>query len=182
MNRWTAISLCFFFSAVGALSCQSEIGDGCRYDVDCSPNGDRNCDNGQPGGYCLIITCSPGTCPSEASCVEFLTPSPDFSAEDEEVFTAAAPMYDALNPNRARTYCLQRCKKNSDCRGGYHCARDDELAQSLHASIAEYNAKGGVCVPGKSAPKDAEDADTDTDTDTGAPSPDNPSADDTGAP
>jgi hypothetical protein len=156
-----------------AFSCQSEIGDSCSYDADCSPNGDRNCDNGQPGGYCLIITCSPGTCPEEAVCVEFLTPAPDFSVETDTAFTASAPMYDSLNPNRVRTYCLKHCNRNSACRDGYHCARDDELSVGLNASILEYSPTGGICVPGKApAATDAtstDDSDTDTDSDTDAP-------------
>ena len=126
------------------LGCEDKIGDSCSRDMDCSPNGDRSCDNTQPGGYCLIVTCSPDECPDEAACTEFTTPSPVFDTDDAD----AEALYEQLAPNRTRTYCLAKCKKNADCRSGYHCALDVELDESLDAMIIDSNYVAlGVCVP-----------------------------------
>jgi hypothetical protein len=124
-----------------ASACASEIGDGCDYDVDCSPNMDRNCDLGQPGGYCLIIGCGPGECPSEASCVEFTTPCPsDYASSD-----AGAAACDLIEPNRGRTYCMRHCNSNGDCgRKKYQCVE----VGNLGATVIDFDSKKHkICVP-----------------------------------
>lgn len=137
------------FSVFCLVGCQKEIGDECSMDMDCSDDGDRTCDHSQPGGYCVVITCTPDECPSEASCVEFITPSPEFqnsTTDTEETYTEA--LYTQLAPNRTRTYCLKKCKKNSDCRGGYHCALEIELEDTLNGFIIDSTFSGlGACVP-----------------------------------
>ncbi len=123
------ISLVFF------AGCKHEIGDDCTYDVDCSQNMDRNCDRNQPGGYCLVIGCSSGECPGEASCVEFTTPCP-YGMDEEECRLIEA--------NRGRTYCLKHCKSNRACRSNYECVEPEEMS----AAIIDYNTnKTKICVP-----------------------------------
>lgn len=122
-------------------ACAAEIGDDCQMDADCSPNADRNCDNTQPGGYCLIIGCGPDECPSEASCVEFTTPCPTGDGYDEG---ASWDKCTLIESNRGRSYCLRHCSSDGGCRGGYECV-DAEL---LSASIVDF--KGNhtkICVP-----------------------------------
>ncbi len=117
--------------------CAKEIGDACQYDVNCSPNMDRNCDRTQPGGYCLIIGCGPDECPGEAVCVEFTTPCP----EDME------PDYcHLIEPNRGRTYCLRHCKSDGDCRKKYECLEPE--SPNLEAAIIDFETtRDKICVP-----------------------------------
>ena len=144
--------------------CAAEIGDECQYDNECSPNMDRNCDNSQPGGYCLIIGCGPDECPSEASCVEFTTPCPTGQGYEEQTIrgTDAQTVTDAgtvdggtapgadfdkcrlIEPNRGRTYCLKHCKSGKDCRSKYVC----KSVKKLSAAIIDFDDnRTKVCVP-----------------------------------
>jgi hypothetical protein len=124
-------------------ACNEEIGDSCSNDPECSPNMERNCDQGQPGGYCLIIGCSSDECPSEAVCVEFITPCP----EGEDYYDPDAGATDKCNliePNRGRTYCLRHCDYDSDCRGAYQCMFPEDLEAAV---IDFYNSDAKICVP-----------------------------------
>jgi len=149
MTRFVCHSIVVLALVVGG--CAAEIGDSCSYDVDCSPNMDRNCDRNQPSGYCLILSCDPDTCPSEAVCVEFTTPCPD--GTDEEICGQ-------IEENRERTYCLRHCTSGKDCRSSYECLLPegntvDGEATSLpvleNATIVDldYNPEKewGICVP-----------------------------------
>jgi hypothetical protein len=94
-------------TCVGALAlvaCGPEIGDKCDDALDCATDGSRFCDHTQPGGYCLIPGCRGDECPEEAVCVRF--------GLDEQ----------------ARTFCLQHCSDNGDCRDGYRCIEPDPYA------------------------------------------------------
>ncbi len=138
-------------------ACNVKIGDECGYDADCSVNMDRNCDNNQPGGYCLIIGCGPAECPEEASCVEFTTPCPMGDGYEQGVadteLDAGAPdggglwEFDkcrVIESNRGRTYCLKHCRSGKDCRGGYVCT----TATRMSAGIIDFDDKfTKVCVP-----------------------------------
>jgi hypothetical protein len=131
MKIWRTISVV----ALLACACAAEIGDDCSYDIDCSPNLERNCDRSQPGGYCLIIGCAPDECPAEAVCVEFTTPCPD--GIDDEACRL-------IEPNRGRTYCLKHCNSEGDCRSRYTCVDPDEL----YAAITDLDPNGPmICVP-----------------------------------
>lgn len=134
-----------------AAACQAEIGDSCGYDVDCSQNMNRNCDRNQPGGYCLILGCSPDDCPSEAVCVEFTTPCPQGTAAE----TCAQ-----IEENRERTYCLRHCKSDKGCRSDYECllpagnaleGAEPPLPLLEDATIIDYDydaeREWGICVP-----------------------------------
>jgi hypothetical protein len=137
--------------AVAGAGCDVEIGDSCSYDVDCSPNMDRNCDRNQPRGYCLILSCDPDTCPSEAVCIEFTAPCPDGTDEGT---------CDQIEENRERTYCLRHCGGGGDCRTGYQCLLPEgntvegetySLPVLENATIIDldYNPEKewGICVP-----------------------------------
>ncbi|MBN2528735.1 MAG: hypothetical protein JXR76_20260 [Deltaproteobacteria bacterium] len=144
-----------FISCFMLFGCAKEIGDSCSRDMNCSVDGDRTCDGTQPGGYCLIITCSPDECPSEAVCAEFTTPSPNFEADSDS--SESQGLYARMAPNRTRTYCLRKCKKDKDCRDRYHCAMGAELEDEvtgLNGLIIDSTWQGlGVCVPGKPLPE-----------------------------
>ena len=144
--------------------CKAEIGDGCSYDVDCSPNGDRICDRQQPGGYCLMLGCEPDSCPKEAACVSFTTPCPVLPPADGGVESDAGSIYDdfdemcdQIEPNRKRNYCLRRCRRDSQCRGSYQCKLPDngidddqnelELEGSSIIDLHKNDSELGFCVP-----------------------------------
>ncbi|MBN2803624.1 MAG: hypothetical protein JXR91_11055 [Deltaproteobacteria bacterium] len=155
--------LAFFTFLTG---CSAKIGDSCTYDADCSAEGDRTCDNSQPSGYCLIITCNPDRCPGEAACVEFITPAPEFETDDTDSEDLTPYLYEQLEPNRTRTYCLAECKKDKDCRSGYYCADNDDIENNLNARIIDENSSPeGICIP-KNTTADTESA-TESDTESG---------------
>ena len=136
--------LVIFASVFLGAACGAEIGDGCDWDVDCSPNMDRNCDRSQPGGYCLIIGCGPDECPPEAVCVEFTTPCPS-DYQGEEALEGLEEACELIEPNRGRTYCLKHCDSKSDCdRKKYKCTAVEEL----WGTVIDFETnKDMVCVP-----------------------------------
>ncbi|MEZ4226885.1 MAG: hypothetical protein R3B13_38445 [Polyangiaceae bacterium] len=117
----------------GLYGCKPEIGDECSVSTDCSNAGDRLCDTTQPGGYCTIFNCEPGTCPEEAVCIAFKN-SPSQLCPDPQ-----------LGDRLRRTFCLRSCGGDDDCRSGYKCI---DLAKDnpWKASVAEYGASGKVCI------------------------------------
>lgn len=100
-------------------ACQAQVGDNCQGNADCSQIGDRICDITQPGGYCTQFNCEPGQCPDEAVCVVY---SVDVSPLMECVDPQA-------RPRTARTFCMKRCEKDSNCRDeeGYVCTPAADL-------------------------------------------------------
>jgi hypothetical protein len=124
--------LCVLVVAAG---CKPEIGDDCQVSTDCSNVGDRLCDTTQPGGYCTIFNCEPGTCPEEAICVGFKT-SISASCPDPQ---------DGIRLQR--TFCMRNCSDNSDCRSGYQCIDLGNPQNPWGAKVMEsgsYN--GAVCI------------------------------------
>lgn len=78
--------------------------------------GDRSCDLSQPGGYCTIADCSPGSCGDEGRCVRF---KPD-------------------DPRLSRDWCMARCGNSGDCdRDNYVCRSADQLNQGMESRVAE---------------------------------------------
>lgn len=109
--------LLFLLAGLTLSACAPEIGDECETSADCSITGDRLCDLSQPGGYCTVQSCDPGSCPDEARCVEWRG-----------------------QPTRtAETWCMVRCEEDDDCRtdNGYVCVRADELEDAQGQPIAE---------------------------------------------
>ena len=156
-------STLFILTVTTFSGCKAKIGDSCTYDADCSKEADRTCDNSQPGGYCLIITCTPDRCPKEASCVEYLSPSPEFDTTDTDTGNFTPILYEQLEPNRTRTYCMQRCKKDKDCRGEYHCAGYDELTDEINARIIDKNGEDDkICIPTVNKDTQSDSADSDS--------------------
>ncbi|MBI4950771.1 MAG: hypothetical protein HY908_01950 [Myxococcales bacterium] len=98
-------------AALLALGCQPKIGDECGSATDCSAMGDRMCDVTQPGGYCTLFNCEPGTCPAESACVLF----------QSELDPSCGALDDMRMGRFARTFCMRVCTAASDCRDGYQC-------------------------------------------------------------
>lgn len=127
--------------AVGMSGCKPEIGDDCSVSTDCSSTGDRLCDTTQPGGYCTIFNCEPGTCPEEAICVGFSTSSSKVCEDPQS------------DGRLQRTYCLRSCGSNDDCRSGYECGDVGAKDNAWAATVMEWSGGGKVCiVPWSGAP------------------------------
>ncbi len=94
----------------------------------------RTCDTTSPGGYCTVLGCGAGTCPSEAVCVGFQT------------LLSVAPECGSLQ-SRARlqrTLCMRECDGDADCRGGYRCI-DVSKRNSWGALVLEREGGGKIC-------------------------------------
>ena len=114
-----------------ALGCTPKIGDECTVSTNCSTSGDRLCDITQPGGYCTIFNCEPGSCPEDSVCVNFGTS------------LSLVPGCDPSQGNSPyeRSFCMATCSSQSDCRGGYVCDHPSELG----AVLAENSGNDRVC-------------------------------------
>jgi hypothetical protein len=134
-------------AAVSFVACKPEIGDDCTVSTDCSATGDRICDTTQPGGYCTIFNCEPGTCPEEAVCIAF---GGSVSTRPECVDRQGTSPFQ-------RTFCMVKCEGDDDCRDGYECI-DMGVDNPWGARVAEHGVTDGrVCgVPfrGSSPPDD----------------------------
>jgi hypothetical protein len=97
----------------GALvACTPSIGDKCVLSTDCSTQGDRLCDTSQPDGYCTEFNCAAESCPDEAACVLFNANVPGCGFDDRN---------GAYGSRVGRAFCVAKCGRDSDCRGGYVC-------------------------------------------------------------
>ncbi len=123
----------FLLAALAAalfVACAPKLGDGCTTNVDCSVNGDRFCDLSQPGGYCTIPNCEPGSCGDDGVCVRF---KPD-------------------EPRLSSTWCMAKCTQNKDCnRDRYECKSSAQLNEGAPedmsvAEALEGKASGKFCV------------------------------------
>jgi len=119
-----------------AIGCGKEIGDECVTPSDCSPNGDRQCDQSSRSGYCTIQGCDYNTCPEEAACVRFFTgnfsnltcdPVTENAGTDDCSLDELCALTGHCVPRSAEVrYCMRRCESDGDCRTGYEC-RDLDL-------------------------------------------------------
>ncbi len=100
-----------------ASGCAPAIGDSCTSALDCSINGDRQCDSTRPGGACTVFGCEADTCPDDAVCVRF---RPDPS---RLTFTA----------------CMRRCEGDGNCRvdDGFACFAAEDLTDPQLGTLAE---------------------------------------------
>jgi hypothetical protein len=118
-----------FFAALmlSATACAPKLGDECSNATDCSANGDRVCDEAQPGGYCTIPNCEPGTCGDEGLCVRFRPDEPRLSSQ----------------------WCMAKCGRGCD-RDQYTCVDVTELATlpsgGVNAVILDKDTDGKFCV------------------------------------
>jgi len=118
-------------------ACKPKIGDDCKISTDCSAAGDRLCDITAPGGYCTMFNCEPGTCPDDESlCVEFGATRD--MAEQCQGLASPSPY--------ARSFCMQTCDKNSDCRSGYTCADLSRLPNDWDAVLIDKGRGNKACV------------------------------------
>jgi len=155
-HRFRLESFLVVCTAAFALACSPEIGDECSVSTDCSNSGDRLCDTTQPGGYCTIFNCEPGTCPEEAICIGYYTSDSKVCKDPQE------------EPRLMRTYCLRRCDGNGDCRSGYRCI-DMNKNNPWGAEVVEYGPiNGSVCVVPYSGAPLAENPNTEVCTGTDA--------------
>jgi hypothetical protein len=117
------------------VACKPEIGDECEVSTDCSATGDRLCDTTQPGGYCTMFNCEPGSCPEEAVCIGY-----------GNVLSTVPGCEDPRAGRRLqRTFCLKACDSDDDCRGGYDCI-DMKRDNPWGAIVVERASKSGkVC-------------------------------------
>ena len=124
------------------LGCQPGIGDECQTSADCGAAGDRLCDITQPGGYCTIFNCEPGTCPEDATCVLFsANPSTVAGCEDAS----------GTSPYQ-RSFCVKLCEGEGDCRGSYNCI-DAGAADNPWGAVVIDRGSSRVClVPYSAAP------------------------------
>ena len=88
------LEIAVLLSSVLAVACTPQIGDGCQSSIDCSINGDRQCDTSAPDGLCTVYGCEADTCPDNAVCVRW-RPDPT-----RLTFTA----------------CMKRCSTDGNCR------------------------------------------------------------------
>jgi hypothetical protein len=101
------------FLGLGLLACQPKIGDECVTDIDCSQQGDRLCDTTQPNGYCTQVDCDPNSCPEKESiCIAF----------NSSVSTVGACNSKGQTSPYRRTFCMESCKSQKQCRPGYTCS------------------------------------------------------------
>lgn len=137
------LTLLLVVAATAGAGCRREIGDECTTAADCNPNGSRQCDATQPGGYCTIQGCDEGSCPEEAACIryfpaQFLTvpcipnpqPDPDAGVPDPgggDTGCAADEvcLKEGLCARQSTElrYCAKTCSSGEDCRAGYECRR-----------------------------------------------------------
>lgn len=114
--------------------CAPAIGDSCDTSADCSQGGERLCDITQPGGYCTVFNCEPGSCPDDSVCIAF--------AVEESTVPECA------DPNRLsrfnRSFCMAQCSSNSDCRSGYACIDMSQPNDWSAVSVDKGSAK--VCI------------------------------------
>ena len=132
---YPAVLAALAIAAAGtALGCTPSIGDRCNISTDCSIQGNRLCDTSQPAGYCTIGHCTAGSCPDNATCVQFGASLP------------GCPYDDYTAPERGgRSLCMKTCSKDSDCRqgDGYACVAPSKV---LGAVILEGNQSARVCM------------------------------------
>jgi hypothetical protein len=118
-----------------AAGCTPHIGDKCLVNTDCSISNTRQCDTSQPTGYCTVFNCAPNSCPDNAACVLF------------QASIAGCPLDDYSAPSRTgRTFCMQTCNSDSDCRqsDGYRCA--DPTGAPWSAQIVDDTQGRHVCI------------------------------------
>jgi uncharacterized membrane protein YgcG len=143
--RLAYCTLCLVVAAL-ALGCTPKIGDSCTVSTNCSAAGDRLCDITQPGGYCTIFNCEPGTCPTDSVCINFGT----------ALSAAAGCTPSQGNSPYQRSFCMASCASDGDCRAGYAClnltghfnpmtGQPTTTLNQLGAVLAESSGSGKVC-------------------------------------
>jgi len=127
LMRWRLVFQLLALLALAA--CGRHIGDDCETNVQCSAQGDRQCDVSQPSGYCTVEGCDVSSCPDDALCVRF------FPAQALELSEPCDPRNSSgcgvreiclaegfcVEPRFERRFCMKSCSSKGDCRDGYNC-------------------------------------------------------------
>lgn len=126
MSRFL-LTLAFVSLTLGATACAPQIGDACTTSADCDVNGQRVCDNAQPGGYCTVGGCEKGTCPQDSTCVEF-RPEPE---------------------RLSSSWCMATCEDDGDCRAdeSYRCTFARDLGEGIAVALDGEAARFCAYVP-----------------------------------
>jgi hypothetical protein len=128
-----SLSLPVTMAALALTGCTPHIGDGCTLSTDCSVQGTLVCDTSQPGGYCTELNCVRLSCPSNSTCVMFQASVPGCAYNDYQ------------SPSRTgRSFCMENCTQDSDCRAGYECS--DPRTSPWNGAIIDDNQSQGVCI------------------------------------
>lgn len=131
--------------------CAPKIGNRCTLSTDCSQIGDRLCDATQPDGYCTIFNCEPDTCP-ESVCVRF-NAQLDPACEATDLIRS---------PRLERTFCMQPCDDESDCRTDYTCIKPSERGARVVDILPAPEARSAqkVCMVALSPPQNNQSVDS----------------------
>jgi len=132
MRRDILILLLACSALTFAVGCTPSIGDRCNLNTDCSIRGDRQCDVSQERGYCTVFNCGPDSCPESAACIVVHAAVPGCGYDDRAV------------ARTARSLCMVRCQRDTDCREGYLCASPLER----EGMVIDLDQSKRVCLPG----------------------------------
>lgn len=113
-------------------ACGRSIGDDCETNVQCNPQGARQCDLSQPGGYCTVEGCDLNSCPDDAVCVRFFPQQALVmmcAGTDGRADPSICSQRDiclpqekfCVNPLLEHRFCMKPCDSDGDCRDGYQC-------------------------------------------------------------
>lgn len=121
-----ALSLCLALAVSLGSGCSKTIGDECKTNVECSPQGDRFCEIASPGGYCTVEGCDATSCPDDAVCVRFFS----LKRGDAACTTGLVARADCPAP-QVRTAADGCCRPGEAacCQLGERCLCDDEGCQ-----------------------------------------------------
>jgi hypothetical protein len=96
------------------------------------------CDITQPGGYCTVFNCEPGSCPEDSACI-------NFGSTLSSVGSGECSLGQGTSPYQ-RSFCMASCASDGDCRGGYSCLNlKGDVPNVLGAELAEPSGDGKVC-------------------------------------
>ncbi|MGE0549008.1 MAG: hypothetical protein AB7O24_10705 [Kofleriaceae bacterium] len=119
----------FALIALLVVGCGKEIGDECIVSSDCSPDGDRLCED----QHCTIKGCDYDTCPDEAACVRFFSGyfsnKPCTQQVDCTLDELCSLKGFCVSRASEVRYCMRACDSNDDCPTRYEC-RDYALMKS----------------------------------------------------
>jgi hypothetical protein len=127
--------------ALALAACGRSIGDDCETNVQCDPQGARQCDLSQPGGYCTVEGCDISSCPDDAVCVRFFpiealtmdcSAGPDVCSGRDICLPDEKFCVDSRLEHR---FCMKPCEGDGDCREGYVCRRTAHGGEDLGAEL-----------------------------------------------
>lgn len=161
MLSWRVILLSCLVLPTQAAGCKPKIGDDCTQSLDCSSSGDRLCDPTQPGGYCTIFNCEPGSCPKEAVCIGFGSVISSAPSESEGPENGWACGDSQSSARLMRTFCMRECDSDKDCRDQYQCLDLVAPGNAYGAVLVEKKGRGRVCATPSGAMEIPADRETD---------------------